>query len=127
MSLTSKLSSILLLAVLAAGCTSTVTNLTPSRQARNATGVYPVEAIWDTNEQAVRLDSIKPVVIIDQSIYPMRRTIGMSNRWEAVIPVPADKNSVLYQFKFDFEYNRFGKPGKDSKLSAPLRLDIVDK
>jgi hypothetical protein len=113
--------------MLLAGCSTTITNLTVTRQPRNSTGMYPVEAAWDSTQSTVRLDSIKPYVVVDFNSYPMRPTLGMSNRWETVIPVPPGKNTILYHIRFDFEYNRFGRPGKDSKLSSGYRLDILDK
>lgn len=111
-----------------AGCaTSRVTNLTVSRQPRNPTGMYPVEFAWDSNQQSLIAGSIKPYVVIGFDFYPMRPSLGISNRWETVIPVAADKNVITYHFKADYEYRTFGKPEKSSKLSPSYRLDIVDK
>jgi hypothetical protein len=114
-------------ALVFAGCaTSRVTNLTTTRQPRNASGVYPVEFAWDTSQQSIVTSSIKPYVVIDFDFYPMRPALGISNRWETVIPVPADKRSVVYHFKVDYQYRSFGKPEKSSKLSPSYRLDITD-
>ena len=115
------------LILLAAGCASTITNLTPSHQPRNASGMYPIEAAWDTRQQSVRAHTIKPYVLVDFESYPMRPTLGISNRWETVVPVPADQKSINYHFKFDYEYNAMGKPEKGSKLSPGYKLDILDK
>ena len=117
-----------LLSLLLTGCVhSTITNLTPSRQPRNATGVYPVEVAWDTHQQTVRQETLTPMVVVDFDFFPMRRTVGITNRWEALIPVPAAKNGLNYHFKFDYDYNKFGGPQKSSKLSRGYKLDIVDK
>ena len=121
-----KLSPVLFLSVILVGCASTITNLTPSRQPRNATGCYPVEVAWDTREQAVRWATLQPVVVVDFGTFPMRPTLGMSNRWEAVIRVPSDKNVVPYHIRFDYDYNTFGKPQKSSRLSPGYRLEILD-
>ena len=111
-----------------AGCaTSRITNLTTTRQPRNPSGVYPVEFVWDSDQQTLIAGSIKPSVLIGFDLYPMRPALGISNRWETVIPVAADKNVVLYQFKVEYQYRTFGKPEKSSKLSPSYRLDIVDK
>jgi hypothetical protein len=110
------------------GCaTSRITNLTTTRQVRNASGVYPVEFVWDSNQQTVINSSIKPYVVIGFDVYPMRPSLQIANRWETVIPVPADKNTITYHFKVDYEYRSLGKPEKSSKLSPSYRLDIVDK
>ena len=117
---------LLLTPFLFVGC-STITNLTPSQQPRNATGLYPVEAKWDSRQQSIRPQSIKPSVMVGLQSYPMQKTPLMKNRWETLVPVPADKNSIIYQFKFDYEYNSIPQPLPDSKLSREYKLDIVDK
>ena len=110
------------------GCaTSSVTNLTTTRHTRNPSGVYPVEFVWDTSQQTVIAESIKPYVVVGYDFYPMRPSLGISNRWETVIPVAADKKSVFYHFKVDYQYRTFGKPEKSSKLSPSYRMDIVDR
>ena len=127
MSKTIKLMPLMLLCALLAGCTSTITNLAPSKQVRNASGLYPIEAEWDTREQTVRPTSLKPSVVVEFQSYPMRPTLGMKNRWETVIPGPAGKNVVPYHIRFDYEYNAFGKPQKGSRLSPGYKLEILDK
>ncbi|HWN94382.1 MAG TPA: hypothetical protein VNT99_05070 [Methylomirabilota bacterium] len=113
------------LALVFTGCTtSRVTNLTTTRQPRNPSGVYPVEFVWDSNQQTIIADSIKPHVVIGFDFYPMRPALGIRNRWETVIPVPADKSFVLYHFKVDYEYRAFGQAQKSSKLSPSYRLDV---
>ena len=121
-----KLSPLLLLSVFLAGCSSTVTNLTPSKQPRNAAGHYPVEVAWDTREQTVRPATLHPFVVVGFESYPMRPTLGMKNRWETVIPVPPDKNAVAYHIRFDYDYNAFGKPQKGSRLSPGYKLEVLD-
>jgi hypothetical protein len=115
-------------ALVLSGCvTSRVTNLTPTRQPRNASGVYPVEFVWDSNQQSLIDGSLKPVVVIGFDQYPMRPALNIANRFETVIPVPADKNFTVYHFKVDYLYRGYGSPRQDSKLSPSYRLDIVDK
>lgn len=117
-----------LLAVFVGGCaTSMVTNLTPTRQPRNATGMYPVEFKWDSSQQTQIPTSIKPYVVVGTEFYPMRPSIGISNRWETVIPIGPDKTSVVYHFKVDYEYRTFGKPEKSSRLSPSYKLEIIDR
>lgn len=116
------------LAVVLTGCASSrIVNLTPTRQPRNATGLYPVEFAWDSNQQTIIEGSTKPYVVIGFDFYPMRPALNIRNRWETVIPVPPDKNTVFYHFKVDYEYRAIGKPEKSSKLSPSYRLDIVDR
>lgn len=127
MTSTFKFACLTLLSVLLVGCSTTVTNLSVTKQPRNPTGMYPVEVEWISTESTIRLDSIKPFVVMEFNSYPMRPTFGMSNRWETVIPVPPGKSTVFYHIRFEYEYNRFGQPGKNSRNSAGYRLDIIDK
>ena len=113
------------LALSLAGCASTtVTNLTATQQPRNPNNLYLIEYQWDTTRQSVRPDSIKPVVISGFETYEMRPVFNMSNRWEALVPIPADKNSFNYSFKVEYEYNRFGKPGRSNVRSPDYTLSI---
>ncbi|MEP6663107.1 MAG: hypothetical protein ABJC04_05520 [Verrucomicrobiota bacterium] len=112
-------------ALILAGCSS-ITNLTPTQQSRNALGLYTVEAAWDSRQQSIRPDSFHPSVVVGLENYPMRRTLLLKNRWEALVPVSADKNSIYYRFKFDFDYNAIPQPLPDSKLSREYKLEITD-
>jgi hypothetical protein len=51
----------------------------------------------------------------------------MTNRWEALIPVPAGQNLIHYRFKFDYMVNRIPTPKPDSKLSQEYTLQIDEK
>ena len=107
--------------------TSTITNLTSSTQTRNASGQYPLEYAWDSSMATIRPETITPyAVVIGGDMYPMRKTLRMTNRWETLVPIPPDKNSINYYFKVDYDYNRFGQPGKGSKASPEYKLSIGD-
>ena len=114
----------LLLALLAGCVTNTVTQLTPTTQPRNPTGQYRVEFQWDSSQQTVRWDTIRPVAVVDLDTYEMKQVLRTTNRWEAFIPIPASKNQVIYQFKVDYEVTQFGKPRLTSKLSALYKMVI---
>ena len=120
--------SLLALAAVLAGCAApaTITNLTASQQPRNATGVYTIEAQWDTNQQTVKGDTLRPAIIVGNEFIPMRRVRKTSNRWEADVPVPADKDYLLYRFRFDYDYARFGPAGAGSRTTGDFRLSITD-
>lgn len=113
---------LLLAAVALAGCVTTVTNLTATTQHRNANNLYLIEYQWDTTQQTIKPESIQPYVIVGFDTYEMRPTLRMTNRWEALVPIPADKSVINYRFKVDYEYARFGKPGKSSKNSPEYKL-----
>jgi hypothetical protein len=48
----------------------------------------------------------------------------MTNRWEGYVRVPPGTTMVRYHYKFDFDYNAFGKPRADSVMSPEYSLRI---
>jgi len=119
--------SVLSLPLLLGGCISnSVVNLTPRQAVRTPDNLYLVEASWKSNEQALRPDSLEPKVMIGTQFYPMERTPNTKNRWEALVPGPADARFFNYRFKFDYLYNAIPIPRRDSKLSPTYQLEIVD-
>src|SRR5579859_2340990 len=123
-----KLMTILALGLLATGCaTTTVTNLTAKQTFRNANGLYPVEVALSSRQQTLRWPTIKANAVMENNTFTMRLTPLMTNRWETLIQVPADKNVVYFRFKFDYMYDAFASPGRmDSLLSPIYRLQILD-
>lgn len=122
--MTKRLLALALLAAVFAGCVNTVTNLTSSTHARDPKNMYRVEYQWDSTQQTVRPGSIKPYVVVGFDSYEMRPVMKMNNRWEAWIPVPPSKKEIVYHFKVNYEYTRFGQPGTASKLSPEYKLII---
>ncbi len=118
----------LLPVLLLAGCTTgQFTRLTPSQQSHNADNLYPVEVAFDSNQQALRWDSIKAYVIVDGRPQPLRPVPLVRNRWEGVIAVPPGGRTVNYKFKFDYLYNSFGKiPQPNSESSKTYTLKVVE-
>lgn len=115
------------LILLLAGCTSSqISNMSPKVVRRNADGLYPIEARWDSNQQALRPDSMTPYVIVNTEFYPMQRTALTTNRWETLVPVPAGQRFLNYRFKFDYLYNGFGERRANSRLSPTYQLEIAD-
>ena len=118
---------LLLLVGLATGCASTFSNLTPKSQPRNANHLYPVEVAFHSRQQSLLWETIQPFVNVGTEFYPMRPTLLMANRWEALVPVPAGKSVVQYRYKFEFKYNAVGQlPQNDSALSPNYTLRITD-
>lgn len=122
-----KILPLLLLPLLFTGCATTFSNLTPKTQQRNANHLYPVEVAFNSRQQSLRWETIQPFVNVGTEFYPMRPTLLMTNRWEALVPVPASQNAVHYRYKFEFKYNAVGLPPQpDSALSPQYTLRIVD-
>ena len=117
----------LAVAFLLTGCAGTFTNLSASRQPRNANNLYPVGASFVSRQQSLRWDSIKPYVLVGKEAYPMQKTPIAENRWEGLVPVPAGVKEVEYRYKFEFDYNVFGgSPKPDSRVSPTYKLQILD-
>jgi uncharacterized protein YceK len=124
MSKINKLCFLLLLPAVLAGCSS-ITNLTPTQYPRDASGYYRVEAMWQSRKAVIEPGTFKPLVVVEFQTYPMRPVPLVEDRWEAFIPVPADKDFIRYHYKFDFMEDAFGnKPKADSLMSAPYQFNI---
>ncbi|HEV2694142.1 MAG TPA: hypothetical protein VG347_14700 [Verrucomicrobiae bacterium] len=119
----------LLPVLLLAGCTTgQFTRLTPNQQVRNTDNLYPVEVAFDSKQQALRWESIKPYVIVNGQPTPLRQVPMVPNRWEGVVSVPPGVGAVNYRFKFDYLYNAFGKvPQPNSESSRNYTLKVVDQ
>lgn len=118
---------LLLLPAFLNGCTTlSITNLTPSSLPRNADGLYPVEMAYQSNQQTLRRDDIKPYVVVGFDFYPMQRTLNMKNRWETLIPIPPGQTVVRYSFKMDYEYNEFRGHGQGSTTTPEYSLNVKD-
>lgn len=126
MRMTNPISLLFLCGFLLAGC-STVTNLTPSQHIRNDTALYPFEVEWVSKQKALLPETVKAYVIIDFDSYPMERTRFMKNRWETLVPVPAETQELTYRYKFDYQYQGMPAPRADSKLSPPYQLTIIER
>jgi hypothetical protein len=114
------------LTLLLAGCATQLTNLTPQQQRRNANNQYLVEVAFNTRQETVRWQSIRPQIVVGADMFPMRPTPLMTNRWEGWLPVPQGTTQVRYHYKLDFEYNKMGKPGNDTSLSKEYTLRILE-
>jgi len=116
---------LLVLPLFLASCATTqITNLTPSTLPRNATGQYMVEMEVDTTQQTLIPSTVTPMVVVGFESFPMRPTKRTVNRWEGLVPIAANKDTISYHFKIDYEYKRFGKPGKGSLMSPEYKLSI---
>lgn len=116
----------LLLLPLLAGCAAQITNLSASRQVRNPNNLYPVECVFNSQETALRWDSIKPKVVVAGQSYDMKPTMMMTNRWEGLVPVPADANLTHYHYRFDFNSTGFGTVNPDSAVSPEYTLKVIE-
>ena len=125
MAMIKKLFPLLLLALYVAGCATTnIVNLTPTQYPRNPSGQYLVEMQIESDQKTLRPETITPYVVVGEKSYPMRQVRKTNNRWEAMIPVGADKSGIAFHFKVDYKYDRFGKAGQGSIRSQDFPLVI---
>ncbi len=115
--------------MLLAGCTSgTFTRLSPNLQPRNSNNLYPVEVAFNSQQQALRWDSIRPFVVVDGQALPLRQVPMVKNRWEGLVPVQPGETQIKYRFKFDYLYNNFTTaPQPNSESSPNYVLKIADQ
>jgi hypothetical protein len=117
---------VLVLPLLWAGCATQFTNLTPQQQLRSTNNLYLVEVALTSSQQTLRWDSIQPRIMVGKDSYPMHPTMLMSNRWEGLIPVVPGASSINYRYRFDYDYNAWGKPKQGSSLSSEYTLRILE-
>jgi len=112
----------------ATGCTSRVTNLTPSALPRESSGLYHFEAEWKSTQRSLNLRAgdIHGYVVVGEKFHPLERVPLMTNRWEADVPLPAGKNPVFYRFKWDYGTAGFGRVNTNSTRSREYRLELLD-
>jgi hypothetical protein len=110
--------------ILFAGCSTTITNLTPSQLPRADSALYPLDAHWELPRKEILEDSIQPYAVVEMEQYLMKRTPHVEDRWETVIPIPPEKNYIDYYFKIDYNYHGFGVIKHNSVASDPYSLKI---
>ena len=97
---------------------------TPGTISRNGNNLYPVEVSFDSQQQAMRWDSIHPYLLVNGQLYDMHQTPMVTNRWEGFVPATPMENTVTYRYKFDYMANDFGKPRPTSAYSPAYHLTI---
>lgn len=83
--------------------------------------------MWNTSHQSIREDTVTAYVLSGTDVFPMHRTPKLTNRWEAFVPVPADKEAVNYRYKFDYQYLSIPNRRANSKLSPQYQLRINNR
>jgi hypothetical protein len=116
-----------LMVVCGTGCSTTaITNLTPSRLPRKESGQYQFAAEYSTRQQSLIKESMQAFVIVGNDQYPMQRTPMLTNRWETLVPIPAEKDVVTYRFRFNYDYRGIPERRSDSRESKYYQLFLLE-
>ncbi len=66
--------------------------------------------------------------MVNGQSYPMHPVAMLHDRWEGLVPVAPNENTVKYRFKFDYLYNNFGtQPKPNSEYSKVYTLHVLDQ
>lgn len=116
-----------LMVIVGTGCSTTaITNLTPSRLPRKENGQYQFAAEYSTRQQSLIKESMAAFVIVGNDQYEMQRTPMLTNRWETLVPIPADQDVVTYRFRFNYDYRAIPERRSNSRESKYYQLFILD-
>jgi len=119
----------LALVVVVGGCATmsvnTITNLTPSRLPRNDDGQYWLSVKFDSRQRTMLRDTLRALVIVGEDVYELAQVPLTNDRWETLVPVPADQTVVEYFFRFEFDYKAMSAPRFTVIDSKSYRLTIT--
>ncbi|MCX8109543.1 MAG: hypothetical protein N3G20_12155 [Verrucomicrobiae bacterium] len=93
---------------------------------RSPDNLYVIEARMDSNERALLWNSLEPYVVLDGKLVPMQKSGAAPNQWHATVHIPPEKRYTIYQFRFDYFTQGFGKKLPESRLSPTYRLEITE-
>ena len=113
-----------LAATLLAGCASRMVNLTARSVEPASADVYRFEFQWDSSRRGANNPEVKVYVMIDETLYPLERIRGTTDRWEGNVPIPAGKPVITYRYKVDYTYPKISSRVAQSELSLPYFLEV---
>jgi hypothetical protein len=117
------------MALILGGCATmslnTITNLTPSRLPRKDNDQYWFSVEFDSRQRTMIRESQRTLVIVGDEVYEMNRVPLTANRWETLVPVPADQSVVNYFYRFEFDIKGIPEPRFMVVDSKPYRLTIT--
>ncbi len=118
------------------GACSSLTNLTPEKVPENASRTYTLSMSAYINDGSVVKDSIKPYIVIDEKIIPMREVKDFKEEriYEYDYVMPKGRKDAKYYFLVTYEVeNNVDGVNKERKISSrtvytlePQRRYVVD-
>ena len=93
-----------LASLLFGGCAG-LTNLTPENVPENASRTYTISMSAHINDGSVIQDSIKPSIVIDGEVIPMREAVDMKHEriYEYDYVMPKNRKEAKYYFLLDYD------------------------
>lgn len=107
--------------LLLTGC-SGLTNLTPERVPENSSRVYTLTMSAYINDGAVIKDTIKPYIIIDEQVIPMKEVKDMKHDrlYEYDYTLPKGRKSAKYYFLLKYQVsNNIDGVNKNREMKSP--------
>ena len=103
------------------GC-SGLTNLTPERVPENSSRVYTLTMSAYINDGAVIKDTIKPYIVIDEQVIPMKEVKDMKHDrlYEYDYTLPKGRKSAKYYFLLKYQVsNNIDGVNKNREMKSP--------
>ena len=107
--------------LLLAGCTLTITNLTPDTVPQNPSQIYTITASFRPSGQ-IEPTSVSPRIIIDGQPHAMTHSAVNADIWEFDFQLPAGRTSASYYFICDFAQK--GSVQTEEAYSELQRLNV---
>ena len=107
--------------LLLTGC-SGLTNLTPERVPENSSRVYTLTMSAYINDGAVIKDTIKPYIVIDEQVIPMKEVKDMKHDrlYEYDYTLPKGRKSAKYYFLLKYQVsNNIDGVNKNREMKSP--------
>ena len=107
--------------LLLTGC-SGLTNLTPERVPENSSRVYTLTMSAYINDGAVIKDTIKPYIVIDEQVIPMKEVKDMKHDrlYEYDYTLPKGRKSAKYYFLLKYQVsNNIDVVNKNMEMKSP--------
>ena len=115
--------------VLLSGCNNLVlTNLTPSSLPENPSQIYTITLRATSNAETIVPESIKPHIVIDAQIYPMKKSSLADNLYEFEYQLPPGRDALAYYFLVNYETEVNGsREAHDAAYSEVAHATIIHR
>lgn len=117
-----------LLALLFAGCQTTVTNLTPSKLPENPSGIYTFSFVANADSANIMQETVEARLVINGETHTMTRDSLDNNLFAYDFPMPQGQTNARYYYTLTYNYtNRDGKILKGDVASPLYDTRLVNR